>query len=121
MDDSICMVRALWRISHFYAEESCGQCTPCREGTPWMTRILGRIEQGQGEPGDLDLLKNVANTIAPFPPMGLANTICPLGEAAALPVHSFLGKFMSEFEAHVREKRCPFPHPWGAAAEEFTV
>jgi NADH-quinone oxidoreductase subunit F len=121
MDDSTCMVRALWRISHFYAEESCGQCTPCREGTPWMTRILGRIEQGQGEPGDLDLLKNVANTIAPFPPMGLANTICPLGEAAALPVHSFLGKFMSEFEAHVREKRCPFPHPWGAAAEEFTV
>ena len=119
MDDSTCMVRALWRISRFYAEESCGQCTPCREGTPWMARILRKIEEGQGTEADLALLKGVASAIAPYPPIGLGNTICALGDAAALPVHSFLGKFMNEFEAHVKEKRCTFAHPWGEWAEEY--
>ena len=71
MDDATCMVRSLWRVSRFYAEESCGQCTPCREGTPWMTRILRKIEEGRGEPGDLETLLNVAQSIAPYPPMGL--------------------------------------------------
>ncbi|HME92208.1 MAG TPA: NADH-ubiquinone oxidoreductase-F iron-sulfur binding region domain-containing protein, partial [Myxococcaceae bacterium] len=114
MDDATCMVRSLWRISRFYAEESCGQCTPCREGTPWQARILRRIEEGRGAPEDIGILLNVATSIAPFPPIGLGNTICPLGDAAALPVHSFVKKFRGEFERHIALKRCPFgDNPWG--------
>ena len=101
-------------VARFYAEESCGQCTPCREGTPWQARILRRIEEGRGVPEDLGILQNVATAIAPFPPIGLGNTICALGDAAALPVHSFLQKFRSEFERHIELKRCPFgERPWG--------
>lgn len=118
MDESTCMVRALWRISKFYAEESCGQCTPCREGTPWMERVVRKIEEGRGEPKDLTLLLSVANAIAPYPPIGLGTTICALGDAAAMPVHSFVQKFRAEFEQHIHEKRCPFPHPFGILAEE---
>jgi NADH-quinone oxidoreductase subunit F len=118
MDETTCMVRALWRISKFYAEESCGQCTPCREGTPWMERILRKIEEGKGEPKDLTLLLSVVNSIAPYPPIGLGTTICALGDAAALPVHSFLTKFREEFEQHIHEHRCPFPAPFGKLAEE---
>jgi NADH-quinone oxidoreductase subunit F len=118
MDESTCMVRALWRVSKFYAEESCGQCTPCREGTPWMERILRKIEEGQGEPKDLTLLMSVVNAIAPYPPIGLGTTICALGDAAALPVHSYVAKFRAEFEQHINEHRCPFPHPFGVLAEE---
>jgi NADH-quinone oxidoreductase subunit F len=115
MDDTTCMVRSLWRVARFYAEESCGQCTPCREGTPWQTRILRKIEEGRGEPGDVQILSNVASSIAPYPPIGLGNTICALGDAAALPTHSFLMRFRDEFEAHIREHRCPFgDKPWGA-------
>ncbi len=114
MDDSTCLVRCLWRIARFYAEESCGQCTPCREGTPWQARILRRIEEGRGEPDDVGILLNVATAIAPFPPIGLGNTICALGDAAALPVHSFVQKFRSEFDQHIELKRCPFgERPWG--------
>lgn len=120
MDDTTCMVRCLWRVSRFYAEESCGQCTPCREGTPWQTRILRKIEEGRGEPGDVDILLNVAAAIAPFPPIGLGNTICALGDAAALPVHSFVARFRDEFEQHIREKRCPYgERPWGAFGDEI--
>ncbi|WNG14469.1 NADH-quinone oxidoreductase subunit NuoF [Cystobacter fuscus] len=115
MDDTTCMVRSLWRVARFYAEESCGQCTPCREGTPWQARILRKIEEGRGEPGDVEQLSNVASSIAPYPPIGLGNTICALGDAAALPTHSFLMRFRDEFEAHIREHRCPFgDKPWGA-------
>ena len=115
MDDTTCMVRSLWRIARFYAEESCGQCTPCREGTPWQARILRKIEEGRGEPGDVEHLSNVASSIAPYPPIGLGNTICALGDAAALPTHSFLMRFRDEFEAHIREHHCPFgDKPWGA-------
>jgi NADH-quinone oxidoreductase subunit F len=114
MDESTCMVRSLWRVARFYAEESCGQCTPCREGTPWQTRLLRKIEEGRGEPGDIEVLLNVAQSIAPYPPIGLGNTICALGDAAALPTHSFVTKFRDEFEAHIREKRCPQgDQPWG--------
>jgi len=114
MDDATCLVRCLWRISRFYAEESCGQCTPCREGTPWMTRVLRKIEEGRGEPGDIETLLNVAQSIAPFPPMGLGQTICALGDAAALPVHSFVVKFRDEFEEHIRLGKCPYgDKPWG--------
>ena len=118
MDDSTCVVRCLWRIARFYAEESCGQCTPCREGTPWQARILRRIEEGKGEPGDVEILLNVATAIAPFPPIGLGNTICALGDAAALPVHSFVQKFGAEFQRHIELGRCPFSdRPWGHFGE----
>ncbi len=91
MDDTTCMVRVLERISRFYMAESCGQCTPCREGTGWLTRMLRRILAGQGRLGDLDLLVQVANQIE-------GHTICALGDAAAWPVQSFLRHFRPEFE-----------------------
>jgi len=99
MDTSTCMVKALQRISHFYAHESCGQCTPCREGCGWMERILLRIEEGRGLQQDIDLLKNIADNIE-------GRTICALGDAAAWPVQSFVTKFRDEFQAHIDEKRC---------------
>ncbi|MEW6354085.1 MAG: NADH-quinone oxidoreductase subunit NuoF [Pseudomonadota bacterium] len=99
MDDSTCMVKALARISHFYYEESCGQCTPCREGTGWLSRVVHRIEHGQGKPEDLDLLVDVANKIE-------GRTICALGDAAALPVASFIKHFRSEFEYHIEQRAC---------------
>ena len=99
MDDSTCMVKALLRIAHFYAHESCGQCTPCRQGTHWMEDILARIETGRGRNEDLDLLVNVADNIE-------GNTICALGDAAAWPVQSFVKKFRDEFQAHVDAGRC---------------
>jgi NADH-quinone oxidoreductase subunit F len=114
MDDLCCMVRSLWRVVRFYAEESCGQCTPCREGQPWMTRLLRKIEEGRGEPSDLDTLTQVATSIAPYPPIGLGTTICALGDSGALAVHGFM-KFRREFEQHIAEKRCPYgERPWGA-------
>ncbi|MFZ2158868.1 MAG: NADH-quinone oxidoreductase subunit NuoF, partial [Bradyrhizobium sp.] len=99
MDETTCMVRALERLSYFYFEESCGQCTPCREGTGWMYRMVHRIEHGKGRQEDLDLLTNVADNIA-------GRTICALGDAAALPVKSFLNHFRDEFQYHVEHKRC---------------
>ncbi len=99
MDETVCMVRALERLSYFYFEESCGQCTPCREGTGWMYRIIHRIEHGQGRPEDLDLLNSVAGRIG-------GHTICALGDAAAMPVQSFLKHFGNEFAYHVEHKRC---------------
>ncbi|BDG09887.1 NADH-quinone oxidoreductase subunit NuoF [Anaeromyxobacter paludicola] len=107
MDESTCLVRALARISKFYAEESCGQCTPCREGTPWMEGILHRIEHGEASAADVDRLEQVANSIA-------GNTICALGDAAAMPVQSFLKKFKPEFLRHVEHRGCPYgEHAWG--------
>ncbi len=107
MDDSTCMVRALWRISKFYAEESCGQCTPCREGTPWMEAELERIEHGHAVAGDVDKLMQMANSIGGM-------TICALGDAAAMPVQSFLKKFRADFDRHVAERRCPSgDEAWG--------
>ena len=91
MDETTCMVRVLERISRFYMAESCGQCTPCREGTGWMNRVVRRILAGQGEMRDLDLLVGVANQIE-------GHTICALGDAAAWPVQSFVRRFRHEFE-----------------------
>ena len=91
MDDTTCMVSVLERLSRFYAAESCGQCTPCREGTGWMNRLLKRMLAGQGKRSDLDLLLDVANRIE-------GHTICALGDAAAWPVQSFLKHFRHEFE-----------------------
>ncbi|MCG6969963.1 MAG: NADH-quinone oxidoreductase subunit NuoF [Gammaproteobacteria bacterium] len=99
MDDSTCMVKALARLSHFYYDESCGQCTPCREGTGWLSRIVHRIEHGHGKPEDLDLLVNIAGKIE-------GHTICALGDAAAMPVASFIKHFRDEFEYHIEHKKC---------------
>jgi NADH-quinone oxidoreductase subunit F len=99
MDETVCMVRALERLSYFYFEESCGQCTPCREGTGWMYRVIHRIEHGQGRPEDMDLLNSVAGRIG-------GHTICALGDAAAMPVQSFLKHFGNEFAYHVEHKKC---------------
>jgi NADH-quinone oxidoreductase subunit F len=114
LDDATCIVRSLWRVARFYAEESCGQCTPCREGQPWMARLVRKIEEGRGEPADVETLLEVARSIAPWPPIGLGNTICALGDAGALPVQAFVTKFRHEFDEHVRLRRCPYgAHPWG--------
>ncbi|MBX7115856.1 MAG: NADH-quinone oxidoreductase subunit NuoF [Myxococcaceae bacterium] len=114
MDDTCCMVRCLWRVARFYAEESCGQCTPCREGQPWMARLLRKIEEGLGDMDDLKTLMNVAASIAPWPPIGLGNTICALGDAGALPVQSFVTKFKDDFVKHIENKGCPHgDKPWG--------
>jgi NADH-quinone oxidoreductase subunit F len=118
IDDATCVVRSLWRVARFYAEESCGQCTPCREGQPWMARIIRKIEEGRGVPEDIDMLLEVARAIAPWPPIGLGTTICALGDAGALPVQSFVTKFRGEFEEHVRLKGCPYGEkPWGHFGE----
>ncbi|MDH3637989.1 MAG: NADH-quinone oxidoreductase subunit NuoF [Gammaproteobacteria bacterium] len=94
MDETTCMVRVLERISYFYYEESCGQCTPCREGTGWLYRVIRRIRSGDGKPEDLDLLVDMANNIE-------GRTICALGDAAAWPVQSFMKHFRHEFEAMI--------------------
>ena len=99
MDETTCMVRALERLSYFYFEESCGQCTPCREGTGWMYSVIHRIEHGLGRPEDMELLNSVAGRIG-------GHTICALGDAAAMPVQSFLKHFGDEFAYHVEHKRC---------------
>jgi len=91
MDETTCMVGMLRRISRFYYAESCGQCTPCREGTGWLYRVLNRIMEGSGTHADLDMLVDVANKIE-------GHTICALGDAAAWPVQSFLKHFRHEFE-----------------------
>ena len=102
MDETRCMVRCLLRLSYFYYEESCGQCTPCREGTGWLYRMVHRIEHGKGKPEDLDLLNNVSDNIA-------GRTICALGDAAALPVKSFIKHFRDEFRYHIEQKKCMVP------------
>jgi len=102
MDETTCMVKALERLSYFYYEESCGQCTPCREGTGWLYKVVHRIENGLGRPEDLELLGNVTNNI-------MGRTICALGDAASMPVQSFIKHFGSEFEYHIENKQCLVP------------
>ena len=99
MDETTCMVGALARLSHFYYEESCGQCTPCREGTGWLAKVMHRIEHGQGVQEDLELLNDVAHRIG-------GRTICALGDAAAMPVMSFLKHYRDEFQYHIDHKKC---------------
>src|SRR3990167_5338682 len=101
MDETTCMVKMLARISHFYFEESCGQCTPCREGTGWMSRMIHHIEAGQGRIEYLDLLDKIAGNI-------MCRTICALGDAAAMPVQSFIKYFRDEFKEHIDKKCCPY-------------
>jgi len=102
MDETRCMVKALLRLSYFYFEESCGQCTPCREGTGWLYRMVHRIENGQGRPEDIDMLNSVANNIQ-------GRTICALGDAAAMPVRAMIQQFREEFVYHIEHKHCLVP------------
>ena len=102
MDETRCMVKSLLRLSYFYYEESCGQCTPCREGTGWLYRMVHRIEHGQGRPEDLDMLNSVADNIQ-------GRTICALGDAAAMPVRAFIKNYRDEFAHHIEHKNCLVP------------
>ncbi len=102
MDETRCMVKSLLRLSYFYFEESCGQCTPCREGTGWLYRMVHRIEHGKGRADDLDMLNSIADNIQ-------GRTICALGDAAAMPVRAFVKNFREEFEYHIEHKRCIVP------------
>ena len=110
MDETTCMVRMLRRISRFYYAESCGQCTPCREGTGWLHRMLSRIIDGNGRPEDLDILKSVADNIE-------GRTICALGDAAAWPVQSFLKHYRHEFEYMIEHRGRSIVESQGLAAE----
>jgi NADH-quinone oxidoreductase subunit F len=109
MDDHTCAVRAAWRITRFFARESCGQCTPCREGAGWLERILARIEGGEGREEDLDLLLDASDNIAPgltWPPQ--QTTICVLGPSIPSSIHSAIDMFRDEFLVHVKEGACPY-------------
>jgi NADH-quinone oxidoreductase subunit F len=99
MDETTCMVKAVRRITRFYAEESCGQCTQCREGTEWLYQILTRIENGTGRPGELEVMLDICTNMK-------GRTICPLSDAAAMPVESYIRKFYDEFSAHIQQHHC---------------
>lgn len=102
VDTSACVVRLAARTAHFYHHESCGQCTPCREGTGWVAKILDELEAGRGRMEDMELLLDICNNVE-------GNTICPLGDAMAMPVRTWLKKFPDEFVRHVDLKSCPYP------------
>jgi NADH-quinone oxidoreductase subunit F len=108
MDETTCMVWAAQNLLHFYEHESCGKCTPCREGGAWLHKILQKIERGEGQMRDLDLLLSIGQNIA-------GKTLCAFGDAAATPVISTVQTFRAEYEAHVREGRCTVPAPWRAS------
>ncbi|HXJ67403.1 MAG TPA: NADH-ubiquinone oxidoreductase-F iron-sulfur binding region domain-containing protein, partial [Verrucomicrobiae bacterium] len=99
IDDQTCIVDALWNVTRFYEHESCGKCTPCREGTYWMAEVFERLENGHGKDTDIDLLASVADNI-------LGKSFCALGDAAAMPVQGALKHFRDEFEYHVTHKSC---------------
>ena len=101
IDDRCCMVQLGLRVAQFYMHESCGKCTPCREGTRWMVQLLHKIEDGRAEQAELDLLLSVCDRI-------LGKCLCPLGDAAAMPIASYVDKFRDEFQAHIDEGGCPF-------------
>jgi NADH-quinone oxidoreductase subunit F len=101
MDERCCMVQLGLRVAQFYQHESCGKCTPCREGTRWMVDLLRKIEIGEATHDELDLLLDVCDRI-------LGNCLCPLGDAAAMPVASYVTKFRDEYRRHIDERGCPF-------------
>src|SRR5438270_7802057 len=101
VDDRACMVQLGLRVAQFYMHESCGKCTPCREGTRWMVQILEKVEAGRAEQSELDLLLDVCDRV-------LGHCLCPLGDAAAMPIASYVTKFRAEFQAHVDQGGCPF-------------
>jgi NADH-quinone oxidoreductase subunit F len=121
LDDTVCPLRVVQRFVHFFAEESCGKCTPCREGTGWLDKILYRINAGHGRPDDLDLLSAVGDNISPGPYPGpplrdypgspwppRQTTICPLGPSAIAPISSTLRRFHDEYAAHIKHDPCAF-------------
>jgi NADH-quinone oxidoreductase subunit F len=99
VDETACMVKLAWRTARFYAEETCGQCTQCREGTWWMDQVLHRIEHGHGRMQDLDMILDMCANMKGV-------TICVLSDACAMPVEAMIKKFREEFEYHITEKRC---------------
>lgn len=99
MDSSTCMVKTAYIINRFFSHESCGKCTPCRDGTPWLTKVLKRIEHGEGRPGDLDLLDGICGNI-------FGRTFCPLGDGAVMALRGALNNFREEFQYHIDHKRC---------------
>lgn len=108
MDEDTCAVRAAWRIARFFWRESCGQCTPCREGSGWIEKVISRIERGEGREEDLDLLLDACDNISPglrWPPA--QTTICVLGPSIPSSIHSAISMFRDEFLVHVKEGRCP--------------
>ena len=108
MDSNTCMVRAAWRITKFFSKESCGQCTPCREGSGWLERVLYRLEHGEGRIEDLDLLLDLCDNISPglaWPPQ--QTTICVLGPSIPSSIHSAISRFRDEFLTHIKEGACP--------------
>ncbi|MBI5560827.1 MAG: NADH-quinone oxidoreductase subunit NuoF [Deltaproteobacteria bacterium] len=107
MDDTTCMVKAAYIINRFFSHESCGKCTPCREGTHWMTEVLKRIEYGEGKPGDVELLEGVCANI-------FGRTFCPLGDGAVMALRGALKNFRDEFAYHVENKRCAARGGFGA-------
>jgi NADH-quinone oxidoreductase subunit F len=107
LDDTTCMVWLAENLLHFYRHESCGKCTPCREGTDWLYKILRRIERGDGQPRDLDLLSSISANVA-------GKTLCAFGDAAVTPVLTTLKHFRHEYEAHIKEGRCTLPAEWRA-------
>jgi NADH-quinone oxidoreductase subunit F len=107
LDDTTCMVWLAENLLHFYRHESCGKCTPCREGTDWLHKILGRIERGEGQMRDLDLLSSISENIA-------GKTLCAFGDAAVTPVLTTLKYFRNEYEAHIHAGRCTLPAEWRA-------
>jgi len=110
-DEDQCMVRNTWNFSRFYHHESCGQCSPCREGTGWMEKVLHRIEEGHGTMEDIDLLWDIQRKIE-------GNTICPLGDAAAWPVASAIRHFRQEFEWHINEPKLSQERNYGLVTEK---
>jgi NADH-quinone oxidoreductase subunit F len=101
IDERACMVQLALRVADFYRHESCGKCTPCREGTRWMVQVLERVEDGEAQPGEIDLLLEMCDNIE-------GKCLCPLGDACAMPVRSYLQHFRAEFEEHLRRGGCPF-------------
>ncbi len=99
MDQTTCMVKSAYIVNRFFSHESCGKCTPCRDGTPWLTRVLGRIEHGEGRPGDVELLESLCTNI-------FGRTFCPLGDGAVMALRGFVKNFRDEFQFHIDHKRC---------------
>jgi len=114
LDDTTCMVWLAENLLHFYRHESCGKCTPCREGTDWLYKILQRIERGEGQMRDLDMLSSISGNIA-------GKTLCAFGDAAVTPILTTLKHFRHEYEAHIKEGRCTLPADWRARHPRQTV
>jgi NADH-quinone oxidoreductase subunit F len=108
MDETVCMVHMAVVTARFYAHETCGQCTQCREGTHWLHQILSRIEEGEGRMSDLDTLLSICSNM-------MGRTICVLSDAAAMPTEAFIKNYRSEFEQHITGKGCPFRHAMATA------